>query len=62
MRGGAVPLRLLRPVPASAPGSWTLRREGEGAAGPEPGISDSARSRGLATELRCGRAALLPRL
>lgn len=30
--------------------------------GSEPGVSDSARSRGLATELRCGRAALPPRL
>lgn len=46
MRGGAAPLRLLRLVPASAPGSRT-RRGGKGAAGPEPGISDSAQSRGL---------------
>lgn len=47
MRGGAAPLGLLRPVPASALGSRTLRKEGEGAATPEPGIPDSARSRGL---------------
>lgn len=47
MRGGAAPLALRRPVPASAP---------------EPGLSDPARGRGLAAKLRRGRAALLPRL
>lgn len=52
VRGGAVPLRLRRPVPASAPGSRTLRREGEGAAGPsrgfltQPGVAGWRRSCG----------------
>lgn len=46
MRGGAAPLGLLRPVPASALGSRTLREE-EGVANLEPGIPDSARSGGL---------------
>lgn len=44
MRGGAAPLGLLRLVPASAPGSRMLK----GAAGPEPGFSDSANRRGQA--------------
>lgn len=45
MRGGAAPLRLLSLEPASAPDSDAER--GRGAAGPEPGISHSAQSRGL---------------
>lgn len=41
MRGGAAPLQLLEPAPASAPGFRTPR---EGVASPEPGIPDSAKS------------------
>ena len=62
MRGGAAPLRLFEPVPASAPGSRTPREARVGVASPGPGIPDSARSRGRVAELRRGRAALPPRL
>lgn len=67
MRGGAAPLGLRKLVPASAPGSRTLRG-GERVAGPKPGVSDPAKSasygwlkvRGRAAESRAGGRPFLP--